>query len=145
MNKESIIAILLGFAGGILVAFLLVTAPSKLAFLNKGKDQDSSENTSQVEGEQTTQTPIVITEPEQASFISAQEVEIRGTTTVMVDKKIIIQTENEDYVVTISEDGSFSQKVSLLEGENKTFFTVYDNNNNAVTHELVIYSSTESI
>ncbi len=145
MNKESIIAILLGFTGGILVAFLLVTAPSKLSFLNRNSQDNTKDE--QVKSAQTADkpdSPITITSPLENSYIEGESVTIEGS--VKNGDQVIVNGPLDDYIFVVKEDQTFTGSVDLHDGENNIFFTIFENSTtNPQTQKLVLYVSEESL
>lgn len=145
MNKESIIAILLGFTGGILVAFLLVTAPSKLSFLNKkSPDTNSNEQVKSAQTDDNTDRFITITSPAENSYIEGESTTIEGS--VKSGSVVIASGPLDDYLFEVLEDKTFTGSIDLHDGENIIFFTVFENPNSPPqTEKLVLYVSEESL
>lgn len=139
MNRETLIAIFLGFAGGILIAFLLITLPKRLP-------QAKKENLTPAPAKQTQEDKkiiISIESPENESLVEGEEVEVKGTT--KEKSLIVISGPNEDKVVTSGDDGKFSTKLVVYEGQNLITFTLYLEDGTLATHELTVFASKETL
>lgn len=141
MNRETIIAILLGFTGGILVAFLLVTVPKKLPQLKK-EDNSPTPTQNQPENSQLTDNKLEITTPENGIVVEGEEIEISGTS--KANTHIVVSGPSEDIVVTSDENGKFSAKLSIYEGENLFTVTSYPENDKPVTTSVSVFATQAS-
>lgn len=136
MNRETLTAIFLGFAGGILVALLLITVPKRLPQTKKQTNPTPAqkENISD-------KTQINIESPIDGSYIEGNSVEISGTasgkTTIVANGPI------EDKVTTSGEDGKFKISISVTDGENNISVSSYPADGAVITKSLIIFASKE--
>ncbi len=138
MNRETFIAIFLGFAGGILVAFLLIAVPKKLPQVKKTTLSPTPQQEQKPSPENG---KFTIISPENNAFIETVEVEIIGTGTE--NTQVVINGPSDDKVVTIGKDGKFSGKVSIYTGENLLNITAYSKDNSPVSKQLTVFALNE--
>ena len=94
MNKETLIAILMGFGGGILVAFLLITVPKKFATNTSQSDQIPQKQAEPTQSEFDSIPKLIWDTPVNSAFIEEKSVNISGTTGKGV--KVVISGPAED-------------------------------------------------
>lgn len=138
MNRETIIAIFLGFAGGILVAFLLITIPKRLTSIKKVTPTPTPYQ--EIEQEEKPQLTLDL---EKDVFVEEDEVEVSGTTSA--NSLVVVNGPIEDKVVKSDSQGKFSSKLSLSEGENLINVTVYLENGETVSEVRKIFATSEKI
>lgn len=140
MNRETIIAILLGFAGGVLVAFLIITLPKKLSQNQQAEPTPVQQETV----EETKETPIIsINKPVATEVVETEETEVSGTTTA--NSILVISGPSQDQVVTSDAEGNFNTKLSVYEGENLIRVTLYRENEETVSQTLSVFASKENL
>ncbi len=138
MNRETLIAIFLGFTGGILVAFLLVTVPKKLPKFSKETPSPSPKQ------EQSNEQPEIkvaleLTNPENGIVVAGTEIEVSGTT--KANTQVVLSGPGEDAVITSDRDGKFSGNLSIYEGENLLSATAYPENEDTVSESRTIFAT----
>lgn len=138
MNRETLIAILLGFTGGILVAFLLVTLPKRLPQLKKDSTSPTPTQ-SQVSPDNQDDKKIEVTNPENGIVVEGEEIEITGIT--LSNTFVVVNGPNEDVVVTSDNEGKFSAKLGVLDGENLFTVTAYPENENPLTTNVSVFAT----
>lgn len=138
MNRETLTAIFLGFAGGILVALLLITIPKRLPQAKKQASPTPSQQTTIEE-----KTQINIESPENNAYIEGESIDVIGSTKGKA--KIVVNGPTEDKVTTTGDDGKFKIKISLLDGENNISVSAYFEDGSVVTKSLTISASKEAL
>jgi hypothetical protein len=139
MRKELIIAIISGIIIGVIVAFGFWRANSALKPESTTSSQDNP--TTESKDKPLEQTQITLAQPEEDDVITQSPVLVSGI--AKPDTTLIISSENEDYIVTTSSDGSFEQEVELVGGVNDILFAYSDNENSVQNKNLRIIYSTE--
>ncbi len=139
MNRETLIAIFLGFAGGILVALLLIIVPRKVAKTNDNvtPTPSPSQETNQQDSE------LTITAPENQTLIEDSKVVISGTT--KPDTKLILLGPSTDLIFTADNNGAYSQEVDIYEGENLITITAYLQDGKLISKNLTVFSTQEKL
>lgn len=138
MNRETIIAIILGFTGGILVAFLLITVPGKFNFNKKIVPQVTPQKQPPKEEEM-----LKIESPENETFVEGKTIAITGT--VVSQASVIINSPAEDQVIQTDKEGKFTTTIGIIEGENSLNVSAYLNEGQVVTKNLTIFASEETL
>lgn len=139
MNRETIIAIFLGFAGGILIALLLITLPKRLTTAKKENPTPTPSQQSQEDKK-----PIIsIVSPENESLVEGEEVEVKGTT--VANSLVVVSGPSEDSIVTSDTEGKFSTKLNIYEGQNLITVTVYLEDGKVASNELTVFASKETL
>lgn len=139
MNRETIIAIFLGFAGGILIAFLLITLPKRLPVSKK----ENLTPAPQLQNQQDDKPIISIESPENESLVEGEEVEVKGTT--KANSLVVVSGPSEDSVLTPDTNGKFSTRLVLYEGQNLINITVYLEDGKVASNELIVFASKETL
>lgn len=140
MNRETLIAIFLGFTGGILVAFLLITVPKRLP---QAQNSNVSPTASpDVDGSQD-QSTIKLDKPEESSVIEGEETDIEGIT--VPNSKVVISGPSEDVLIDSTDSGSFKSKITVYEGYNQINITVYTKEGQTLTLVRNIYATKETL
>ncbi len=134
MNKDTILAIIVGFGLGLLVAFSFVSLPSflkkgfqlqfqlpHLSFLSFQKGTPSSS----IPSTAPPTSKLVITGPESGSISASNKITLTGNT--KPGNTIIVNTNLEDKVLPASPNGSFQIDLKLSEGINDISVSSYQN------------------
>lgn len=139
MNRETLIAIFLGFAGGILVALLLIIVPRKVA---KTNDNTSPTPTPSQEINQQ-DSKLSISNPENQALIENSKIVVSGST--IANSKLVILGANTDTVITADDNGNYSVEVEIYEGENLITVTAYLEDGKVISKNLTVYSTQEKL
>jgi len=140
MNKETLIAIFLGFTGGILVAFLLITVPKKLS---QGQNDNTTPTPTPQVAETENASTITLNTPDEGSIIQGKETNIEGVT--VPNAKVVISGPTEDLVLESDDSGSFSSTVSVYEGYNHINVTVFTINSQTLTMSRNVFATVETL
>jgi len=138
MNRETLTAIFLGFAGGILVALLLITIPKRLPQAKKQPTPTPSQQTVIEE-----KTKMNIESPENNAYIEGESIDVIGST--KGKSKIVVNGPIEDKVTTAGDDGKFKTTIGLADGENNISVSAYFEDDSVVTKSLTIFVSKEAL
>ena len=138
MKKESIIVGIFGLSLGLLVAWAiwnfksaapqpknLAVSPSPVVFTNPTPPPPPTSFLS-------------LESPEDESLATESTLKVKGKT--KPESVVVISTNLEDFVLTASQDGSFTQDVTLEEGENTVTVTSYNPNKEETLEKTVIYT-----
>lgn len=151
-QTEKILLLILSLISlGLLAAIVYVwyTALSGRAAVSKPGDFLKTEQTAnptrpEPPATPSTQNPIValplqIDSPQDEEIVTSKTVLVSGKS--LMGAHLTIIGGKEDVVSEVSEDGSFSEKVTLTEGDNELQITVFDEDGNQANQKvLVIYA-----
>lgn len=143
MPKEAVIAIIIGFAFGLLITFGVYTANRSLKEKAGTSPNPSINDSSPLP----TSTPepgnLTIDLPENESLVDQAEIELKGRANP--DAVIAILTENNELLLTADKDGSFSANITLIKGLNSLKITSVDKDNQKIEKNLTVVYSTAAI
>ena len=126
MNKDALLATLIGFAIGLCITGLLLVGPRLAGYLPKMSLSMPKFGTSQSKP-QATPTPkefsLTIDSPIPDSIESEKELLVSGSTSA--GATVVIQGNTNDAAVVANGDGKFAGKVQLIEGKNDVTVTSY--------------------
>lgn len=141
MRKEVLIAIIIGFALGLVITFGIWTANKALTG-RKAEVPPEAEVTPEV---QVTPTPsffLEIISPEDESISDKEKITLSGKT--LPGTVVAIAWEKGEDVVEAEEDGSFETEVTLVSGTNEIFVTAFEPEGEETTKSLnIVYSTAE--
>lgn len=137
MNKDAILATLIGFGIGLLITGLLLVGPNLLrAFPKFAMPQNTSAPTP-------TPTPaaftVTVDSPLPDAIESTEELLVTGTTTEP-GATIIIGGFADELAVVAGSDGKFAGRVTLVEGKNDITVTAYAGTKQTTVSVTVYYT-----
>ncbi len=141
MKKEVLIAIIIGFALGLLITFGIWTANK--AILTKSEAQPEEKEAKEI----VEPTPPIgftlnILSPQDEALIDTNKAEIKGSSVAAAI--IVIAAENEEKIIEADENGSFATEVSLVRGINEITITAFNQEGEKTSQTLnVVYSTAE--
>lgn len=143
MKKEVLLAIIIGFALGLVITFGIWTA-NKAIKQSAPKQEVAQE---QVE-EEPTPTPksnllLEISSPEDNSLISQEEITISGKTNPQ--NTVVILGPEQDQIIEADSNGNFESKTTLVGGSNELEIFAYDQLGNEISQTLTVVYSTATI
>jgi hypothetical protein len=146
MNKDAILATIIGFIIGLLITGMLLVAPRIAHSLPKLNIQLPSLSQLFPQG---TPTPspapaefaVTIDSPLPESIESDDEVLVSGTT--MAGSTVVIEGNINDIIVAVKDDGKYAGKIILVEGENEITVTSYNTEKQATETVMVFYTPEE--
>lgn len=142
MKKEVLVAIVIGFALGLLITFGIWTANKAI----QNKSEAPSEETEITETAEPTPTPVGFSlnllSPEDDALIDTNKVELKGSS--LAEAIIVIVGENEEKIIEADENGSFATEISLIRGINEITVTAFNQNSEETSKTInVVYSTAE--
>jgi len=142
MKKEILIAIVIGFALGLLITFGIWTANK--AILTKSEAPPEEKEVQEI----VEPTPIPvgfslnILSPQDETLIDTNKAEIKGSSVAAAI--IVIVAENGEKIIEADENGSFATEVSLVRGINEITITAFNQEGEKTSETLsVVYSTAE--
>jgi hypothetical protein len=121
MNKDALLATLIGFGIGLFITGMLLVGPKLLQYLPKISLNLPKMTSQQKPKPSTNPKPkefaITVDSPLDESLESEKEVLVSGTT--MEGTTVIIQGNNNDSASLVNADGKFAGKITLTEGKNE--------------------------
>lgn len=144
MKKEVIIAIIIGFAIGLVITFGIYRAQQSLNLENTSSPEPNTNiiiPTSPPE----TAPDITVASPENGSLIDTSQVRITGTTTPQALLSFI--GSKDATTANADKQGNFSSIITLFEGVNSIIIESYDSagNKSTETITLIFLPETNSI
>jgi len=123
VKKDVLLALVIGFSIGTLIAFLAIKLPLFLASENSRQTasvnpQPSPSITSAKEN------IIQISSPQDQSILSGPEFELVGK--LSTGAAVIVESALDSLVLTPDKNGTFSAELKLSEGSNQIFVTAVD-------------------
>lgn len=142
MRKEIVIAIFAGLIIGLVVAFGAWRFNSTVK--EDTKNPVAINTSEKTEGS----AALVASDHSEITLSSAEDFDVIANSPFSItgiaspQSKLFISAENKDYILSTSEDGSFSQEIDLISGINQVLFASIDKDGKTQTKKLVlIYSS----
>lgn len=143
MRKEVLIAIVIGFALGLIITYgvwtankaLKETAPKKEAPAQKTEEQLPTPTS-------TPQDLLIITSPEDNFLSNKEKIDVSGKT--FPQATVVILYEEGEKIIEADEEGNFQSEITLVGGTNEITISTYDKDGNEVSKTLtVVYSTAE--
>ena len=150
MNKDAILATIIGFTVGLLVTGLVLFGPSlfknipKFAFPKitfpqwKGATPTPTQSSIQTS---TRAFDLVIDSPLPNTIEESASVLVSGTSSD--GALIVLSTTNDDAVITATADGKFAGKITLVEGKNVVSVTAFSKDKKQITKTVTIFYTPE--
>lgn len=143
MRKEVLFAVISGVVFGLVIAFGIWKANSSMEKTsnitidsiasNEGVDNPLNNSPDSLS--------ITLAKPDDNVVVGDDVIEVSGLT--KPDSWINITSEVVDYVIKSTSDGSFKQEVELESGVNQIALTVFDDDGNSATEDVIVVYSTE--
>lgn len=148
MNKDALLATLIGFGIGLLItgAFLfgpniVRTLPSLSFTLPRFNRGSSKPQVSPIPSPEARVTGLTVTVPVQEALISDENLLVSGT--APAGTPIVIAGVQNETVLTASSDNAFAGKLSLIEGKNDIVVTAYIDQKEEISRVTVYYTPQE--
>lgn len=145
MNRDAILATLIGFGIGLLVTGILIISPSLVKSLPRISLPKLGLPQTQPKAPPTSVTPSALTltldSPLPESVESKNELLVSGKTNPMA--LVIIQGPLDESVTTADGEGRYAGKITLSEGKNEIKSTAYGNNQQSTQTAVVFYTPEE--
>ncbi len=146
MNKDALLATVIGFGIGLVITGILLVGPlisKSLPRLNLPKFALNQSKQSSAPTASPTPSPLGITvsAPLPESIENEKDLLVSGTTTP--GALVVIQGVNDDSVVQVKEDGKFAGKLTLSEGKNDVSITSYLKDKQSAQALTVYYTPEE--
>lgn len=150
MSKESIVAVIIGFCIGLLVAVLILFGPrileklnANLPFLNKSEQTQIrlEDNTTSKDKDLLSAQELVINNPIdlQVFIQSSNKILIKGKT--KANTKVVGLSLVGQAITTSDKNGIFEMEINLLQGKN--IIQVVSYNENTESAEITVYYAKE--
>jgi len=144
MKKDVVVAVVVGFILGAVVAVGFVNLPK---LLQKGTqlaaDVPSSKISPTISPTLTPSAGLIVTEPTNESIVAKNSVNIIGKT--KANNTLVAVSDLDGVIKTASDDGSFSIPFKLSEGGNKIYIASYDKAGIAQTNILTLFYTAEEL
>ena len=144
MNKDAILATMIGFVVGLVITAILLAGPKLASFLphiswklptfSQSKPTPSKAGTAKQKA-----FTVTIESPLDQSIQSDSTILVSGSTTS--GATVLIDGNTDDAISQVKSDGKFAGKVSLVEGENIITVTSYLKGKSATQSVMVFYTS----
>lgn len=148
MNKDALLATLIGFGIGLLITGAFLFGPNimktlpRLSFtlprFNRGSSQPQI---SPIPSPGTRVTGLTVTAPIGEALTSDEDILVSGT--APAGSTIVIAGVQNETVTTASSDNTFAGKLSLIEGKNDIIVTAYIDQKEEISKVTVYYTPQE--
>lgn len=140
MKKEVLIAIIIGFSIGLIIAFGLWTANKSLKKITPPKENSASQETP------ISPTPLLsslqINSPDKDFLSNQEKITVSGKT--FADATIVIVYTEGEKIITADQDGQFSAEITLVGGVNEIKITAFYQDGNESSQIINgVYSTAE--
>jgi hypothetical protein len=147
MNKDALLATLIGFGIGLLITGLLLLGPNLTKFLPKIKlPAITLSQPKQKSPITATPTPsqfgVTIDSPLAEAIETSTDLLVSGTTTS--GSTVVIAGPVDDTTVVAQTDGKYAGKITLTEGKNDIIVTTYNKTKQA-SQTVTVYYTPESL
>ncbi len=128
MNRDALLASLIGFGIGLLITGILLVGPNLIkGFPQIHLPKFAFPNAQQAPKTSPTPTPqpstFAITSPTADAVAASSDLLVSGT--APVSSTVVVAGPNDEDVVVVKEDGKFTGKIMLTEGKNDVVVTNY--------------------
>ena len=150
MNRDAVLATIIGFAIGLTITGLFLIGPNISSLLpsylkmpsfakSTGGDSPIAEKSDQVSNP----TGVSIESPAAESVIDAESVLVSGS--APPQSTIIIQGQSDEIVVVSGEDGKYAGKITVSEGKNEISVTGYTTDGKESSQSMIVYFTAEEL
>ncbi len=135
MNRDTVVASIIGFSLGLVAAILIWVVPH---LLPKTKTSPAPSSVVESSEEKDTNQAIIleVNSPKNGDISKTKSIEIKGKS--QNSKLLTISSQDDTQVITPANDGNFSAQVTLSDGGNEITVTSY-NKNKEEHKELFVY------
>lgn len=150
MNKDAILATIIGFGIGLLITGSVIMGPQLAKSIPSFHMPTFSFNTPKSSPAGTQEmvsptlspstSPLTLKSPTPERIETTNETMVSGTT--IQNSVIVIENETSEIVITADAAGTFSQKVTLIEGKNTINVTAYIESK-PYSQSIVVYYTPE--
>lgn len=144
MNKDAILATVIGFGIGLVITALVFVGPRLATYLPKISLPSFVQMKSvakPTEAPKSKEFGLTIDSPLPESIEENAEILVSGTT--MADSTVVIQGNSNDAVTNVGSDGKYAGKVLLTEGKNDIIVTSYLKDKQTAQTITVFYTPEE--
>jgi hypothetical protein len=144
MNKDALLATVIGFVVGLVITGVLLLAPRFAGYLPKISFPSFSfgkNNTPTSPTPSATAAGFSIDSPLPDSIESTADLLVSGS--AEAGATVVIQTDSDDEVVLVKDDGKYAGKVTLTEGKNDLTVTSYTKTKQEAKTITVFYTPEE--
>lgn len=144
MNKDAILATIIGFVVGLCITGLILIGPKLISWLPKITFPTITLPTSGTTPQTTpaeSEFAITIDSPLEGSIESQAELLVSGS--VQAGSLVFIQTDTDDAVTFAAEDGKYATEITLIEGKNDLSVTAYLKEKQSTQAKTVYYTVEE--
>jgi len=146
MNKDALLATLIGFIIGLCITGIILAGPKLIGFIPKFSIKMPSftlKSTPTPKPEnKDTEFRITIDSPIAESIESQKEILVSGTTSP--DTTVVVQNDISDAIVKTTEDGKYAGTLKLEEGKNDITVTGY-HDGLTMTQSVTVYYTPETL
>ena len=144
MKRDIILAIIVGFIIGVIVALILTNLPKIVKEGIKLQSSKPIATPTVIQVKNTTSSlELTLDLPKDESISDTKSIEVSGQTKASMT--VFIESEIDQMTVESNDAGGFAAKINLSEGVNTIFLTVYDEAGNSNTKNLNIFYTTEKL
>lgn len=144
MNKDALLATIIGFVVGLCITGLILVGPKLISWLPKITlptitlpTRDATPLATPPDQEFS----VTIDSPLESSIESSLDLLVSGTT--QAGSTVFIQTDADDAIIIAGDDGKYAEKITLAEGKNDITVTAYLDQKQMSVKRTVFYTPEE--
>ncbi len=141
MNRDALLATLIGLGLGLLMTGILILGPGLLKYLphiNFSSFFVTKNNTEPTPTPTPSQFAVTIGSPLPEAIAESASLVVSGST--FPKSTVVVSGPVDDDVVVVPDDGKYAGKVTLVEGRNDITVTSYLNQKQTAAHVTVYYT-----
>ena len=142
MNRDALLATLIGLGLGLLMTGILIAGPGLLKYLPHFSFPKQITKTVLTPTPTPSQFGVTITSPLAEAIASTSQLVVSGTT--FPKSIVVLQGPTDDDVVTVGDDGKYAGKITLSEGRNDIIVTSYNHSKQA-SQAVTVYYTEENL
>lgn len=142
MNRDTVIASVIGFGLGLVAAIALWVVPKMLPKADDSPKVTQQETKAEVAGKTSDTSVFSISTPQDGSITDKKSVNVAGLANDA--HLVVVSTASQSAVITPSANGEFKADIDLTEGVNEIIVTKYAKDQDE-QQKVMVYYSTESI
>jgi len=143
MKKEVLIAIITGFALGLLITFGVWTANRALKESAPQKESSIEIKETPIPSPRKQELSLTVLSPEDNSISDQEEIEVSGK--AIPEAVIVILYQDGEKILEADKEGNFKTTITLVGGSNEIKISTYDSEGNEVSKTLTVVYSTVKI
>jgi len=142
MKRDIVIAMLIGFVGGVIVAVGIINGPALFKRNSTNLSLDKTNPVPVTVGAQNS-VNFSIDSPPDNSIQAEKSTTVKGKAEAKTT--MVVDTDSDSFISDVSGDGTFGQTVALSEGANRIQVTNYNAKGDSETKTITVFYTPEKL